>query len=153
MSLLARFIAANQRLCKATENHLPQVFKRHIQTLYKYQVAALLNRRPGQVVLDIGGSKECPFLPYINAPRKHLIIALDISERRCAITVGSITRSSPTRRPEDYRFETAWRISSYPDPSRSIFMTMRRSSRIARACSARAVSCSTHFRAGSHPSH
>jgi hypothetical protein len=80
MSLLARFIAANQRLCKATENHLPQVFKRHIQTLYKYQVAALLNRRPGQVVLDIGGGKECPFLPYTNAPRTHLIIALDISE-------------------------------------------------------------------------
>jgi len=36
----------------------------------------VLNRRPGQVVLDIGGSKECPFLPCINAPRKHLIIAL-----------------------------------------------------------------------------
>ena len=117
MSLLARFIAANQRLCKATENYLPLVFKHHIQTLYKYQVAALLNRRPGQVVLDIGGGKECPFLPYINAPRTHLIIALDISERRCAITVGSITRSSPTRRPEDYRFETAWWISSYPAPN------------------------------------
>ena len=56
------------------------MFKRHIQTLYKYQVAALLNRRPEQVILDIGGGKECPFLPYINAPRTHLIIALDISE-------------------------------------------------------------------------
>jgi len=31
--------------------------------------------------------------------------------------VGSITKSSPTRRPEDYRFETAWWISSYPAPN------------------------------------
>src|SRR6516162_4292040 len=80
MSLLARFIAANQRLCKATENHLPQVFKRHIQTLYKYQVAELINRRPGQVVLDVGGGKECPFLSFLDAPRGHLIIALDLSD-------------------------------------------------------------------------
>ena len=46
MSLLARFIEVNQWLSKATENRLPPVFKRHIQTLYKYQVAELLNRKP-----------------------------------------------------------------------------------------------------------
>lgn len=80
MSLLARFIAANQWLCKATENHLPQVFKRYIQTLYKYQVAELLNRRPAQVVLDVGEAKECPFLPFLDPPCGHLIIALDLSD-------------------------------------------------------------------------
>jgi SAM-dependent methyltransferase len=80
MSLIARFIAANQRLSKATEDRLPPVFKRHIQTLYKYQVAELLNRRSGQVVLDVGGGKECPFLPYLEARDEHLIIALDVSE-------------------------------------------------------------------------
>jgi len=80
MSLLARFIAANQWLSKSTENCLPWVFKRHIQTLYKYKVAELLNRRSGQVVLDVGGGKECPFLPYIDAPNTHLIIAIDISD-------------------------------------------------------------------------
>jgi SAM-dependent methyltransferase len=79
-SLLARFIAANQRLSKATEDRLPDAFKRHIQTLYKYKAAELVNRRPGQVVLDIGGGKECPFLHYVDAPRRHLIIALDLSE-------------------------------------------------------------------------
>jgi SAM-dependent methyltransferase len=79
-SLLARFIAANQRLSKATEDRLPARFKRHIQTLYKYKAAELVNRRPGQVVLDIGGGKECPFLRYLDAPRCHLIIALDLSE-------------------------------------------------------------------------
>jgi len=80
ISLLARFIAANQRLSKATEDRLPAVFKRHIQTLYKYKAAELINRRAGQVVLDIGGGKECPFLRYLDAPHRHLIIALDVSE-------------------------------------------------------------------------
>jgi len=80
MSVFARFIAANKRLSKATEDRLPAVFKRHIYTLYKYEVADLINRRPGQVVLDIGGGKECSFLPYVDAPRSHFIVALDISE-------------------------------------------------------------------------
>ena len=80
MSLLARFIAANQRLSKATEDRLPATFKRHIQTLYKYQVAELLNHRPRQIVLDVGGGKECPFLPYLDAPHGHLIIGLDLAE-------------------------------------------------------------------------
>jgi SAM-dependent methyltransferase len=79
-SLLARFIAANQRLSKATEDRLPARFKRHIQTLYKYKAAQLVNRRPGQVVLDVGGGKECSFLHYLDAPAQHLIIALDLSE-------------------------------------------------------------------------
>jgi SAM-dependent methyltransferase len=80
MSVLARFIAANQRLSKATEDRLPAIFKRHIQTLYKYKVAELVNRQRGQVVLDIGGGKECPFLYYLDTPQSHLIIALDLSE-------------------------------------------------------------------------
>jgi SAM-dependent methyltransferase len=80
MSLLARFILANQSLSKATEDRLPAAFKRHIQTLYKYTVAELLNRRLPWIVLDVGGGKECPFLPYVDAPRAHLIIAMDISE-------------------------------------------------------------------------
>ena len=80
MSLLARFIAANRRLSKATEDRLPAIFKRHLHTVYKYDVAALVDRRPGQVVLDIGGGKDCPFLPFVSEPRLHLILALDSSE-------------------------------------------------------------------------
>jgi SAM-dependent methyltransferase len=79
-SLLARFIAANQRLSKATEDRLPARFKRHIQTLYKYKAAELVNRRPRQIVLDIGGGKECPFLHYLDTAPEHLIVALDLSE-------------------------------------------------------------------------
>ena len=77
---LAGFLSINQRLCKGVEDRLPSGLTRHIQTLYKYEVAGLVNRRPGQVVLDIGGGKECPFLPYIDDRRAHLIVALDCSE-------------------------------------------------------------------------
>src|SRR5215467_1193551 len=79
-SVLSRFIAANQRLSKATEDRLPARFKRHIQTLYKHKAAELVNCRTRQVVLDIGGGKECPFLHYLDAGPEHLIIALDVSE-------------------------------------------------------------------------
>src|SRR5439155_331828 len=48
MSLFARFIAVNKRLSQATEARLPPMFRRHIQTLYKYQAANLINRPPGR---------------------------------------------------------------------------------------------------------
>jgi SAM-dependent methyltransferase len=79
MPLLAKFLALNRRLSKATEDRLPAMFKRHLHTVYKYEVAALVNREPGQVVLDIGGGKECPFLPFVNEPRRQLIVAIDSS--------------------------------------------------------------------------
>src|SRR5262249_11939343 len=59
---------------------LPAAFAQHIQTLYKYEVAELLNQQRSQVVLDVGGGKECPFLPYVQDRRAHLIVALDCSE-------------------------------------------------------------------------
>jgi SAM-dependent methyltransferase len=105
MSLFASFIVANKRLSRATEDRLPAMFKRHIYALYNRQVAELLNRRSGQVVLDVGGGKECPFLPYVEAPRVHLIIALDLSEaelRRndrldCKIVADAAAHGFPLR--------------------------------------------------------
>jgi SAM-dependent methyltransferase len=85
MRLSARFFAVNRQLSWAVEKRLSFAFTRHIQTLYKYEVAALLNRRPGQVVLDVGGGKECPFLPYVEDPRTHLIIAVDCSEEELRV--------------------------------------------------------------------
>ncbi|HEX5316691.1 MAG TPA: class I SAM-dependent methyltransferase [Candidatus Kapabacteria bacterium] len=79
-SLLARFVAANRRLSIFVEKGLPPTFKRHLHTLYKYEVAELINRQSGQVVLDIGGGKDCPFLPFVQRPDGHLIVALDRSE-------------------------------------------------------------------------
>ncbi len=60
---------------------MPWALRQHLQTLYKEQVAELLNRqRQGQVVLDVGGGKNCTFLPDLGEPAAHLIIALDCSE-------------------------------------------------------------------------
>jgi SAM-dependent methyltransferase len=105
MSLFARFIAANKRLSQATEARLPTAFKRHIQTVYKYHAADLINRRSGQIVLDIGGGKECPFLPYVGAPSSHLVITLDISEEElrrnhqlaCKVVADAASHDLPLR--------------------------------------------------------
>jgi len=80
MSVLERFIIANQRLSGAIERRLPTVFRQHIYTVYKYKAAELINRRSRQIVLDVGGGKDCPFLPFLKAPCGHLIVALDISQ-------------------------------------------------------------------------
>lgn len=66
-------------MSRAIEALLPDLFKRHLHTLYKFEVADFVNRRPGQVILDIGGGKDCPFLPFVKEARTHLIIAVDSS--------------------------------------------------------------------------
>jgi ubiquinone/menaquinone biosynthesis C-methylase UbiE len=80
MSLSARLIGFNRKMSRAVEAWLPVSFKRHLHTLYKFEVADLVNRRPAQVVLDIGGGKECPFLPFVKQTRGHLIIAVDCAD-------------------------------------------------------------------------
>src|SRR5690348_17767263 len=79
MSALAQFIAANRRASSAMQAWLPGPFRRHLHTLYKYEVAARVNGHQGQVVLDIGCGRECPFLPFLQEPRAHLIIGIDCS--------------------------------------------------------------------------
>jgi ubiquinone/menaquinone biosynthesis C-methylase UbiE len=82
MDLPARFFALNRRLSLALEARLPRSFRHHLHTLYKYRVAEMLNSGPGQVVLDVGGGKDCPFLPYLDDPAAHLIVTLDCSEEQ-----------------------------------------------------------------------
>jgi SAM-dependent methyltransferase len=77
---IGRFFAANRRLSALLEARLPDLFRRHPHTIYKYEVAEFLNRRAGQVVIDVGAGKDCPFLPYVCDPRMQLIIGLDYSE-------------------------------------------------------------------------
>jgi len=88
MSPLRSFIAANRRTRRAIEARLPTPFTRHLHTLYKYQVAELINRKPGQVVLDIGAGKDCPFLPFVLEPQAHLIIGADCSEHELRLNLG-----------------------------------------------------------------
>jgi SAM-dependent methyltransferase len=80
MTLLSRFFAINRRLSFAVEERLPAGFRHHLHTLYKYQVADMINRRSRQVVIDVGGGKECPFLHFVDEPHSHLVVALDVSE-------------------------------------------------------------------------
>jgi SAM-dependent methyltransferase len=82
MNCLDRFFAFNRRLSSEVESRLPDAFKHHLHTLYKYQVAAMINRHPGQLVLDVGGGKECPFLQFVDEPQAHIIVALDCSEQQ-----------------------------------------------------------------------
>jgi SAM-dependent methyltransferase len=78
--LLNRFFAANRRICDRIEDRLPRAFTQHLHTSYKYLVAARVNAMQRLVVIDIGGGKECPYLPFLSAPEDHTIIATDISE-------------------------------------------------------------------------
>jgi SAM-dependent methyltransferase len=80
MSLLARFIGFNRQMSRGVEARLPASFTRHLHTLYKWEVAGLVNRRPAQVVLDIGGGKECPFLAFVENASGHLVVAVDCSD-------------------------------------------------------------------------
>lgn len=91
MSLISRFISANRRLCSLIEQRLPTDFTRHLHTVYKYRVAELVNAHSGQVVLDIGAGKQCPFLPFIRDKGTHLILGTDFSEYelRCNSDVRS----------------------------------------------------------------
>jgi len=75
-----RLISLNQWICLKIEGLLPQRFTQHLHTIYRYEVARLANASPNPVILDIGGGKECPFLPHLERPEQCLIVALDISE-------------------------------------------------------------------------
>ena len=62
MDLLSRFVMLNHRLSLAIEARLPKAFNQNLNRLCILKVADLLNSRRGQIVLDVGGGKECPFL-------------------------------------------------------------------------------------------
>lgn len=78
--LFTKFFGWNRKLCIAIERALPASFTRHLHTSYKYLVAEKLNSSEGLTVVDIGGGKQCPYLPFVAAPERHSIIGLDISE-------------------------------------------------------------------------
>ena len=79
-NLLRRFFAKNRAICDLIHDRLPQAFSRHLHTSYKYRVSAILNEPGHLTVLDIGGGKECPYLPFVTAPKNHTVVAADISE-------------------------------------------------------------------------
>ena len=80
MSLAHSFIDLNRKASRAVESRLPNLFKQHLHTLYKFRVADLINEQRARVTLDVGTGKECPFLPFVRDPRLHVIIGVDCSE-------------------------------------------------------------------------
>ncbi len=80
MSLFQSFVSINRLLCLKIEGYLPTRFTQHLHTIYRYEVARLINASSNPVILDVGGGTECPFLPHLEHPEQCLIVALDISE-------------------------------------------------------------------------
>jgi len=74
------FLRWNQNVCEAIEKRLPKGFTQHLHTTYKFAVSGIMNERRGQTVLDVGGGKECPFLPFLKEAESCRIVAFDISE-------------------------------------------------------------------------
>src|SRR5438105_692758 len=85
MWLIRRFISVNHWLSLRVEGLLPKKFTRHLHTVYRYEVAKLINASSRPVILDVGGGKECPFLPHLEHPEQCLIVAIDISESELRI--------------------------------------------------------------------
>ncbi len=78
---LRGFFRKNQEFCLRIEKKLPGPFRRHLFTSYKYLVAEKIDAADKSlVVLDIGGGKACPYLPFAKTAEKHRIIAVDIDE-------------------------------------------------------------------------
>lgn len=77
--VLRRFFARNRYVCKRIESHLPQA-KINIRHLYEQIVTRYMNSEAGQLVVDVGGGKSCPFAKHRDPAMGTSIVAVDISE-------------------------------------------------------------------------
>lgn len=103
MSMLRRFIRANQRLCDRLEKWLPQA-RPNIGARFEEIVVEHMNRSPGLLVVDVGSGKRCPFACLKNPVAQPRIVAVDISEEELKqnrdvdeYRVADVTRSLPFR--------------------------------------------------------
>lgn len=77
--MFRRFLDANRRLSRRFERYLPQASD-DLFDEYEHIVAAHMNERPGQLVIDVGGGRSCPFAKLRQAGLGTRIIAVDISD-------------------------------------------------------------------------
>jgi ubiquinone/menaquinone biosynthesis C-methylase UbiE len=80
MSVVQAFFKWNKDICQRIERTLPNSFSRHLHTSYKHIVARRIDALPGQVIVDVGGGKTCPYLAFSETRRDQTIIATDIAE-------------------------------------------------------------------------
>lgn len=78
-SLVKSFVRWNIKACDWIERRLlPAAFTRSLLARHELLAAQLLNARPGQVVLDVGGGHLCPFAQRRTAQSAAYVIASDI---------------------------------------------------------------------------
>ncbi|MGH9454156.1 MAG: class I SAM-dependent methyltransferase, partial [Terriglobia bacterium] len=72
------FFALNRRTSRFVERFFPQA-NVDMHGMYEKTVARYMNSKPGMVVVDVGGGKNCPFAKYRSPEAGARIICLDIS--------------------------------------------------------------------------
>jgi SAM-dependent methyltransferase len=82
--MVRRFFNANRRLSKWLEQRLPQA-REDLFEMYEATVARHMNERPGQLVVDVGGGKTCPFAKYRVPGNRTRIIAVDVSREEIEV--------------------------------------------------------------------
>ena len=83
--MFQKFVTANRKVCSRIEPHLPQA-RTNIFELYKRLISHYMNSRTGQVVVDVGGGRSCPFANYRDPATKAKIIAIYVSEEELNTT-------------------------------------------------------------------
>jgi SAM-dependent methyltransferase len=99
---LSRFITFNKSLCRGVEAGLPLAFRINLHRRYEALAGKEVNARAGQVVVDIGGGRHCPYRSFIRDPDRQRLISIDCSEREIARNadvrlrvVADVVRSIP----------------------------------------------------------
>ena len=100
--MIQGFFRLNIRFCNWIESFLPTNFDFSLQMAHRKMVAELCGRRTGQLVLDVGGGRVCPFVPFFAGGTDVDIVALDISEEELRenedtnmVAVADATRPLP----------------------------------------------------------
>jgi ubiquinone/menaquinone biosynthesis C-methylase UbiE len=101
---LSSFFAWNRKFRANLERVLPQPFLVNLHRRYETVVAERINNRTGQVIIDIGGGKMCPYQRFITEPDRQTIISIDNSEEELAQNhdvsfrvVSDVVRSIPLK--------------------------------------------------------
>jgi SAM-dependent methyltransferase len=85
MSVLRRFFHWNERLYLRLERHMPYAHESlRVQAHYNEIVGRLLNERPGQIAVDVGAGKRCPFAEFRDPAVPALVVGIDVSREEIA---------------------------------------------------------------------
>lgn len=80
-SAVSSFFKLNGKLCGKLKCYLPQA-RTDIFHLYQIYVARYMNLKHNQIIIDIGGGKNCVFARHKDFPMNAKIISVDISEEQ-----------------------------------------------------------------------